>query len=200
MDAGLQCAVTEVAGTWDTLPGSGDPNTIDLYRHAQRVEQCLRCGVPRDLPERDAGVTLVELVEQHFVASGLIRRLAPVNLSERAGVLVDAIVGADLLCHCLPPQYYIAALYAWHGCINMAKLLRPNYVVAGGQEAYSDQQRSEGYAWLRDCWTQETAKGNPWVRYGVSLARPLELERKKDEFAKMVIEDWVPSDSPYWNR
>lgn len=201
MDANLQRAVIEVAGTWETLADSddGDPNTIDLYSHAQRVEQVLRCGVPDDLPERAAGVALVELVEQHFVAPGFIRMLAPADLSERAGTLVDAIAKAGLLPYCSPQQRYIAALYAWHGCINMAKLLRPSYNVAGGQEVYSDQQRIKDYDWLRGCWTQETVKRNPWVRYGVYLARQLELNRKKDEFAQMVIEVWVPSDSPYWD-
>jgi hypothetical protein len=41
--------------------------------------------------------------------------------------------------------------------------------------------------------------GNPWVRYGVSLARLMEKGRKGDDFDYVVHENWIPKDSPYWD-
>ena len=192
-------AVTELAGTWDALAWPGDPNTIDLYRHARRVEEFLHFEVPRELPEREAGVALVELVERHFIVSGLIRMVPPTEISKRAAVLVDAIAEAGLLLHCSPEQRYVTVLYAWHGCINMAKLLRHTYATPGGEEEYTTDQRTEGYSWLMICWSEEIARGNPWVRYGVSVARLLETNRKGDSFKDTVFEEWVPRDSPYWD-
>ena len=197
----LEQAVSKAAQSWPVIASSGDPNTIDLYWHAQRVQERLGLQLPQTLPQKENGVTLVELVETHFVFPSLgvlVRALPPDAVAERAGKLIDAIYGAGLQAGG-PVESYVTALYTWHGCINMAKLLRPSYNVPGGQAAYSEQQRLQDYVWLQQCWTQETAKGNLWVRYGVSLARLLEMNRKKDEFAQMVIEDWVPRDSPYWD-
>lgn len=199
MDSRLQRAVTEVAGTWDTLAGPGDPNTIDLYRHARRVEELLHFEVPHKLPEREAGVALVELVERHFVVSGLIRMVPPPEISKRAAALVDAIAEASLLSYCSPEHRYVTALYTWHGCINMAKLLRRTHVTPGGEEEYTTDQRTGGYGRLAVCWLEEIARGNPWVRYGVSVARLLETNRKGDSFKDTVFEEWVPRDSPYWD-
>lgn len=196
----LEQAVSEAALTWPPI-GSGDPNTIDLYWQAQKVQKRLGVQLPQTLPPKENGVALVELVENHFVCASLrvVRALPPDAVAERARKLVDAIHGAGLLSGG-PQESYVTALYTWHGCINMAKLLRPTHNAPGGQAPIQTRERVQGYAWLRECWTQETAKGNPWVRYGVSLARPLEMNRKKHKFAQMVIEDWVPRDSPYWDR
>ncbi|MBI2292344.1 MAG: hypothetical protein HYU73_18915 [Betaproteobacteria bacterium] len=199
MDASLQRAVTEVALTWDVLSGPGDPNTIDLYRHARRVEEFLRLQIPRELPDRGSGVALVELVERHFLQSQLIRIVLPAEIGARACALVDAIAEAGLLRYCLPEQRYIVTLYGWHGCINMAKILRRTYVTPSGEENYTMDQRTGDYSWLANCWSEEIVRGNPWVRYGVSLARLFETNRKGDVFKASVFEDWVPRDSPYWD-
>jgi hypothetical protein len=87
MDARLERVVKEAAEAWDKLDGPGDPNTIDLYRHARRVEELLRVEVPQVLPPKEYGVALVELVEQHFVSAALIRTLAPHVVAQRAGCL-----------------------------------------------------------------------------------------------------------------
>jgi hypothetical protein len=197
----LEQAVSNAAQAWLQIGGPGDPNTIDLYWQAQRVQEWLELQLPQTLPPKKNGVALVELVETHFVCSSLsvlVRDLLPDAVAERARKLVDTIYGVDLQSGGAQ-KTYVTALYTWHGCINMAKLLRPSHNTPDGQAAYSGQQRVQGCAWLREYWTQETAKGNPWVRYGVSLARPLEMNSKKDEFAQMIIEDWVPLDSLYWD-
>jgi hypothetical protein len=193
----LEQVVKAVAGHWQPVSG-GDPNTIDLWHHARRIEDHLQLQLPPTLPSKQDGVAMVELVERHFVAATLIRNLPSDALAQRAVTLADAIAGAGLQSGD-PLQSYVCALYVWHGCINMAKLLRPTFNAPGGQGAYTDGMRTNGYAWLLDCWAQEMARGNPWVLYGVSLARLFEENRKGDTFAQMVIEDWVPPDSPYWN-
>ena len=157
MDASLQRAVIEARGLRDPL-GAGDPNTIDLYLHARKVEDLLGLGVPHKIPGKDAGVALVELVERYFVRSELIRTLSPTEISERAGALVDAIAGATLLADS-PGQCYIAALYAWHGCINMAKMLRPTSVTPDGEADITMGQRTQDYACLSTCWSEEIARG-----------------------------------------
>ena len=76
----------------------------------------------------------------------------------------------------------------------MAKLLRRTYVVPGGEAPYTLEMRLQGHNWLQECWRREEPNGNPWIRYGVSLARLLEKERDNP-----IIEDWVPKDSCYWD-
>jgi hypothetical protein len=194
--AELEQAVRDAASGWPQIAG-GDPNTIDLFYHARRIEEPRRLQLPAALPAKTDGVEIVELVERHVVAATLIRQIPPATLAGRAVNLVDAITNAGL--HPVDPvPSYVTALYAWHGCIVMAKLLRPTHNVPGGQAAYTDRMRIEGYEWLRECWTQEETRANVWVKYGVTLARLLEQNRKGADFARMVIEDWVPTDSPYW--
>jgi hypothetical protein len=198
MDARLESAVREAARTWDRLDGAGDPNTIDLYHHARRIEDLLQVEVPQVLPPKEHGVALVELVEQHLVSGPLVRARAPDVVAEHAGVLVDAIARAGLLGGG-GTHSYVCVLYAWHGCINMAKLLRRTYVSPDGETDYTRDQRVRGYTWIEWCWSEEVARGNPWVRYGVSLARPFEKSRRGNEFIEAVVEDWIPQDSPYWD-
>jgi hypothetical protein len=77
--------------------------------------------------------------------------------------------------------------------MNMAKTTRKTYVTGSGEMPYSAELRISGYGSIRKCWKEEVRKGNPWVRFGVSVARALEVSRGKD-----VVDDWVPRDSPYW--
>jgi hypothetical protein len=193
----LKEAITIAATDWTQL-GPGDPNTFDLFWLAGGVKRRLGLELPRTLPAKDKGVALVDLVEREFICSTLIRTISPSLVAERGLNLLAAIGAADIEAG-NPKQRLVAALYTWHGCINMAKLLRPTYVLPGGGEAaYEKRKRFEGYDYLSEHWSQEMAQGNPWIRYGVSLARQLEINRKQEDFSRMVIEDWVPLDSPYW--
>ncbi len=195
----FQQAVRAAARSWPPDGGSGDPNTVDIYWHAQRVTGILQLQLPLVLPPKETGVAIVELVEHHFIGSSLVRDLSLESLAHRAGKLVDAVQHGGLLSFG-EQQGYVVALYGWHGCIYMAKLLRQSFVVPGGEAPYSLEHRLQGYGRLRECWSQEDARANPWVRYGVSLARSLEKTRKGDRFGELIVENWVPSDSPYWDR
>jgi hypothetical protein len=71
-------------------------------------------------------------------------------------------------------ESYVVSLYTWHGCINMSKLLRETYVTRNGEAPYTIEMRLKGYNQLQRWWSNEDNEGNPWIRYGVSLARLLE--------------------------
>jgi hypothetical protein len=94
-------------------------------------------------------------------------------------------------------QNLVISMYSWHGCIHMAKTLRPVDVL---WRQYTPEMRQHGYDHIQREWTREDALGDTWVRYGVSLARFFEMGRKKESFSTMVHEDWVPEDSPYWDE
>jgi len=72
----------------------------------------------------------------------------------------------------------------------MAKTLR---VEDSALSAYTDEIRRRDYAVLARQWNES---GGEWIRYGVQLARALELGRKSPN----IIEEWVPGDSPYWQN
>jgi hypothetical protein len=119
----LEQAVISAARGWVLVSG-GDPNTIDLLHYAWQLEDARRLRLTAAFPVKGDGVAIVELVERHFVAAPLIRQVPPVPLAARAVALVDAITGARL--HAVDPVLAnVTALYTWHGCIILAKLLRP---------------------------------------------------------------------------
>ncbi len=202
--ATFQQGVKAAAQRWPQIgPGdpttSVDPNLADIYWHVQRLQNLLHIELPLVLPPKAAGVAAVELVEQHLIGGLPLRSLSADAVAEKAARLADALEQDQLLSGA-PLQRYVTALYAWHGCINMAKVLRRTYVTPAGEAEYAPEQRRQGYAHLSTHWSLEEARGNPWVRYGVSLARLLEKSRKADDFAQRVVEDWVPRDSPYWEQ
>jgi len=186
----LQEAITLAAQSWPSLPGSGDPNTADVYWHAHKVAALIRSKLPVKLPMKEIGVALVECVENNFIKGYLIRHCLPQELAERGEKLIECIQRGNLLNVGLR-EAYVVALYTWHGCINMAKLLRKT---TSSGELYTHKMRWQGYNWLKQCWHNEDNRGNPWLRYGVSLARLLEKKRENP-----IVEDWVPKESPYWD-
>ncbi len=94
----------------------------------------------------------------------------------------------------------MVSLYAWHGCIHMGKVLRCTYNTPEGQALYTPPMRREGYEHVKADWMREEARGNPWIRYGVSLTRLMEQGRKKENFDFEVHENWIPDESPYWEE
>lgn len=189
----LQTAIKIVARSWTQLDESGDPNTVDAYWHAGKIVKLLRIQLPTELPHKDIGVALVECVENSFIAGSLIRQCSPQSLVEKGLILVEVIQNQRLLSFGIKESYAVA-LYTWHGCINMAKLLRRAYFTPGGEELYTVEMRLRGYNQLQECCYNEEVRGNPWVRYGISLAKLLEKKR-----GNPVVENWVPKDSHYWD-
>jgi len=189
----IKQTIIQVAQAWPQVGGLGDPNTVDVYWLGREIHSRLHVRLPTELPDKEKGVQTVECVESEFVSRLSLIRGTPCHiLAETSQRLIEAIQSQGLLPHA-PVESLVVAFYTWHGCINMAKCLRKTYVVPGGEVPYSIQQRWQGYNEVQTCWQAEDSRGNPWVRYGVSLARLLGRKR-----GNIVVEDWVPRDSPYW--
>ncbi len=150
--------------------------------------------LPTALPAKDVGVRLVELVDAELIKGRLIRTLSPQEVSARAEALVARIHADGLVPHPIAVNYAIT-LFTWHGCIHMAKALRPTYRTPTGEAPYSLEIRQHGYQIIERSWREAEAGGNPFVRYGVTLARGLEVGRRN-----RIIDDWVPRESPYWEE
>ncbi len=181
--------VTAAVAQWPRVSSAGDTNTIDLWWIARRIEQQIGGTLPVDVPAKALGVLLIdECVERRFI-NGLVREPPTAQLVAQAWDLT-VCAHAQMFGHYRPPVTVAVLLHAWHGCIGMAKSLR---VETSDHELYTPEIRRESYAGLRNEWEEELARGNVWVRWGVTLARRLEQRR-----GSPVIEDWVPTDSPYW--
>jgi hypothetical protein len=190
-------AIEMAAKSWPPF-SSGDSNLVDVYWLAEKIRVFLGIALPTQLPPKNDGVMAFECVETNLLRdpqNRVLRNIQVCDIAQRIENLVTALNGM------LPfseEQNLVVSLYAWHGCINMGKLLRCVYNTLEGQALYTPQMRRDGYAHIRGEWTRDEAQGNPWVRYGVSLARPMERGRKKQDFEFEVHENWIPRDSPYW--
>jgi hypothetical protein len=190
IDTILKTAIEQAAAeSWRPV-NHGDPNTIDVYDHAGKVLRILHLHLPTDLPSKEIGIKIVELVDNNFIKGVFIRECKPPELSERGEHILYQIQEQKLLPFS-PSENYVVALYIWHGCICMAKSVRKTFVISeGNEESYTPDRRRQEYNGIQQCWQQEENKGNLWVRYGVSLARSFRSKGK--------VDDWVPKDSPYW--
>jgi len=184
-------AILAAARSWP--PAAGDTNLVDVAHHAGQILTTSGIVLPTELPDKERGVAIVEAVDQIFVRGDLIRTLPPDEIAHRAEQLAQRLRENHLLDYD-PLVTYLVALLVWHGCLNMAKSLRPTYVTPEGLVPYTRPQREAAYAFIKPHWQQAEAGGNPWVKYGVSLARTLETRREN-----RIIDDWVPRDSPYWD-
>ncbi len=90
-------------------------------------------GPPNILPSLQVGVEIVETVEQKFISGGFIRDGPPSLLGDRCEALVKALQGRGLITSPGFADMYVAALYSWHGCLNMAKCLRRTYETQVGR-------------------------------------------------------------------
>jgi hypothetical protein len=185
-------AAARAAAAWPAA--GGDTNLLDVYTHAARIVSMLGVSLPAALPSKDVGVRLVELVDAELINGRLIRTLSPQEVSARAEALVTRIQAAGLLGHSIAVNYAIT-LFIWHGCIHMAKTLRPTYRTPTGEAPYSLEIRRHGYRIIERSWREAEAEGNPFVRFGVTLARGLEVGR-----GNRIIDAWVPRGSPYWEE
>jgi hypothetical protein len=68
------------------------------------------------------------------------------------------------------------------------------YAAPDGDKSYTLEIRKSRYDYIAKCDDEEAAKGNPWVKFGVALARGFSLGRKNQ-----IIDDWVPKESAYWS-
>jgi hypothetical protein len=157
-----------------------------------------------NLPDKGDGIQIVNLVEG--VAAGIsndqIKPSDTVMLSGLVAGLVDAI---SPMVH-EPVLTFAAAVFAWNGCMSMAKLIQRessgNILRRWVRSVWKRKKNLWEYDDLQKRWTkQEIERENVWVKYGVTLARALKkLEYSNDkDFEKNVDDSWVPQGSPYWS-
>jgi len=191
MDDKTRSAILDAAsGPWVPIPPGVvgvDTNTVDVFTLAIGLEDH-GVAYPTILPDKATGIAIVNEVET-FVDAKLIRTLSPRVITERAIDLVSRLDRSAVL-DASPLTQLAVAFCVWHGCINMAKSLRYE---TSDHTVYTEDVRTSDYEDLRKLWTDEDARGNPWIRYGVSLARDFEMGR-----GNTPIDDEVPKDSPYW--
>jgi len=188
----LNKVLTEITINWPRTSG-GDPNTIDVLVYARIVVEIASVELPLDLPEKEAGRRIVEVVEKEFISSDLIRQRSLTELARRSRRVIDELEKESFLSFG-GVAALVAALFTWHGCVCMAKSLRPTHVTLTGESPYSLELRKQGYAMIEEQWRKAELQGNLWIRYGVSVARRFALAR-----GDSIFEDWVPKDSPYWD-
>src|SRR5687767_2012556 len=111
----LREAIGTVSREW--RPATGDTNLLDVIFQAHRIAKTLAIQVPINIPPKDTGVRLVEIVDRELIEGDLIRTVSPEELAMRATAVIRAIDGEDLLSAYEATVKYIVALYTWHGCI-----------------------------------------------------------------------------------
>jgi hypothetical protein len=172
-------------------------NLGDLNWFAHRLMSELSVTLPDQFPSRENGVVLVELVESTLLVPSpqhVVRCNTPAELVERCDRLAHELREQNLVKDD-DATNLLAALYAWLGCIGMAKTLRE---VDSQGNPYTDEIRRRDYAGIERQWDEP---GGEWVRYGVTLARELEHERMtRSGDRRELVDDWVPGDSPYWTE
>lgn len=188
----IMSIVLKAASNWN-LP-AGDPNLRDVLGLAREIMLDHPVpDLPKILPPKDRGLEIIGIVEERLIAGAVIRSRTPFELA----TMVDDTSWKLGHCGLIPSTQdersrLAASLFAWHGCIWMAKLTRESYKGAT-PGPYTLELRLGGYYYLMHDWKTAVSSGNPWILYGVTLARHLALARKN-----VIVENWITSDSPYW--
>jgi hypothetical protein len=198
----LRKAITQATLHWPASTIAGDTNLEDYYLLARTVEHFLPVGgIPLGMPPKRQAVQVVKAVGRHLLDSttcgrqAFIRDIPHYSMTQRAQSLLNFIDGECLLFFD-DPGNFLAALYMYHGFLNMAKDTRPTYraQIAPGvirDVPYTLNDRLNSYSRLERCAAAERERGNSWVAFGMCLARCADLNHK-------VVHEWVPDTSPYW--
>lgn len=173
----------------------GDLNLEDIIFIAQSLYlRNLTKQFPKNLPDKQRGLAIIESVEETFIKGVLVRNLSMEEFLSRAEKLIKKLQTKNLL-NIGAADAIALAFFTWHGCLYMAKATR---LEDSRGNLYTSQMRIDAYSQLKLMWEDEEKKGNPWIKYGVSLAKSLEEKRKRQNPLKQIIDNWVPLDSPYW--
>ena len=182
----LKEAIINAARDFQPISG-GDPNTIDVLWIAGNLMDSANLPLSIDLPKTEKGLAIVECVEDKFIKGSLIRNLSQEELIQRSIDLLKCL--RINLFNLEIVQAVTIALFIWHGCICMAKTTR---IADSAGQLYNDEIRIRDYNSLKQSWEEEERRDNPWVKYGVSLARLLSKKR-----GNKIVDAWIPADSPY---
>jgi len=66
VDEQFRVAMRSAAGDWLPVGPGVDPNTVDLWWLARRIEQRASVQMPQDLPDVIVGISLVDCVETNL--------------------------------------------------------------------------------------------------------------------------------------
>lgn len=91
-------------------------------------------------------------------AGSLMQLLLPPTLADRA-LRLGRELGNGLFLGRDPVATLVRALYYWHGCISMAKMLRPTYVTSIGEVEYAMSDCPAPFTDLERCREDEEARG-----------------------------------------
>lgn len=189
--------IRQHATLFPVCPDATDANLRDAYWLALQLEEPggMQLGPSVKAITDKQGVAIIEILESSFIRAEEIRELSPTDVALRLTRALARIWPnvVDFTPRTLAP----IVLYMWHGCLMMGKVLRETYRNPHSQELdfkpYTADMRWRGYDVLMATCKFEEARGNPWVTAGVGLNRLFEKHRNN-----LVVEYWIPSDSPYW--
>jgi len=181
----LEGAVQTIAFNWPHVVG--DPNVQDVLYLAYSLQGALGIReLPHRLASKKSGVSWVESVDRHLIQGNILRFLSPEEVGARVSALSHALRGQTRL---------LQALCTWFGTIGMAKCTRTHYNshAPTGKTPYTQEERWIGFYIVQLAWKQALVAGNPWVKFGVSIANALSRSRGDE-----IVDRWVPKSSPYW--
>jgi len=190
---------------WDEIQqdGSGEPNLRDIWLMAETLRLNYVDQMPIDIPKEDIGLRIVEYIDENifkdtsnYPIHHVIRNLSLEDFSERMKEIAKSIQLKGYL-HGGVAKTLCVAFYIWFGCIFVAKLTRTE---GSDGVQYTKEMRLEQYNWIKSVWEDALNHGNPWIKYATELSKLLEEKRKRDNPNKVIVDNWIPDDSPYWKN
>lgn len=179
----------------------GEPNIHDFRLMAQVLRLHYLDEMLQDLPNCEIGLNIVDYIEDNIFKDAAtykidhkIRKLSREDFFGRMKQAARDLQFKGYL-HGGVAKILSAAFYTWYSCLRMAKLTRTEDIL-GIQ--YTNEMRYSDYEDLRNEWEDAVKFGNPWIKFGVKIAKLLEEKRKKANPKKIIVDDWVPPNSPYW--
>lgn len=179
-----------------------EPNLRDFRLMAQTLRLHYVDEMLTDLPDCEIGLKIVEYIEDNIFKDAptyeiyhVVRNLTLEDFSKRLRETAKHLQLKRYLYGGVT-KTLSAAFYAWYGCLSMAKLTR-----VGGSDGvlYTPEMRLAEYNYIKNEMDDAKKYGNPWIKFGVRIAKLLEQKRKKANPNKIIIDGWVPKDSPYWD-
>ncbi len=190
---------------WDEIHpgGSGESNLNDIWLMAETLRINYVDQIPKGVLNRDVGLGIVEYIDENIFRDApnhkinhVMRNLSLEDFSERMKRVAKDLQLKGYL-HGGVAKILCVAFYTWFGCIFVAKLTRTE---GSEGEQYTEKMRLENYNWIKGIWEDALSHGNPWIKYGVELSKLLEEKRKKNDPSKVIVDDWIPDNSPYWEN
>lgn len=183
--------------------GEGEPNLRDVWLMAETLRLNYVGKIPVEVPKENIGLKIVEYLDenifkdtQNYPIQHILRNLSLEDFSERMKEIAKDIQLKGYLNGGVAKTLCMA-FYMWFGCIFVAKLTRSE---GSDKVKYTNEMRLDQYNWIKNIWEDALNYGNPWIKYGVSLSKLLEEDRKKKNPEKIIVDDWIPSESPYWSN